>query len=78
MFYALYQTLGPEAFDRAYRGFYRNHQATGASAADLIAAFHDASPAADSIFTEWFTTTAWYARLHSGQALKTILRGYPR
>ncbi len=77
MFYALYQTLGAEGFDRAYRGFFQQHNGTGGSAADLMAAFHGVSPAADRILAEWYTTTGWYTRLQKGESLRQIAQGYP-
>jgi len=78
MFYALYETLGAETFDRAYRDFLRRHRTGGATNAALVAAFHAASPASDAIFADWFTTTRWYARLRSGESVRTIVNGYPR
>ena len=39
MFYVLYQTLGADAFDRAYREFFARHRDRGATSADLVAAF---------------------------------------
>jgi hypothetical protein len=76
MFYALYQALGPDAFDRAYRSFFQKYKIAGGTTADLIAAFHSVSPAADRIFAEWLTTTRWYARLSAGESVKQIVRGY--
>ena len=76
MFYALYQTLGAEGFDRAYRSFFQQHHGAGGSAADLIVAFHGVSPAADRILAEWYTTTGWYSRLLAGESLRQIAQGY--
>jgi hypothetical protein len=78
MFYALYKTLGADAFDKAYREFYQQHRAAGATSAQLIAAFNAASPASDAIFTEWFTTTKWYSRLSAAESLRQIVNGYAR
>jgi hypothetical protein len=76
MFYALYRVLGADAFDRAYRGFFLKYRDTGASAAELAAAFHRESPACDAIFADWLTTTRWYARLASGEPLAQIIGSY--
>jgi aminopeptidase N len=78
MFDALYTTLGPTAFDAAYRDFYQRYTATGATGADLQAAFHRASPASDKIFSEWYLTTGWYSRLSGGESLRQIVSGYPQ
>jgi hypothetical protein len=77
MFQALFETLGAETFDRAYRSFFQQHRATGGTTAELIAAFHAESPASDRIFREWFSTTGWYTRLQAGESLKQIVFGYP-
>ncbi len=77
MFDALYTTLGPDTFDAAYRDFYQRYKTTGTTGADLQAAFHHASPASDAIFSEWYLTTKWYARLSSGDSLRQIVNGYP-
>ncbi|HEV8196162.1 MAG TPA: hypothetical protein VGP87_05955 [Gemmatimonadales bacterium] len=76
MFYALYQTLGADGFDRAYRSFFQQH-GTGGTTADLIAAFHAVNPAGDRIFAEWYGGTGWYDRLLKGERLTQIVQGYP-
>jgi hypothetical protein len=78
MFYALYRTLGAEAFDRAYRDFFQAHRGTGAVSQDLAAAFHRADPRSDAVFADWFTTTRWYARLVAGESLARIAESYRR
>jgi hypothetical protein len=78
MFDALYTTLGADQFDAAYRDFYQRYKTAGATGADLQAAFHRASPASDRIFSEWYLTTGWYARLSGGESLRQIVGGYPR
>jgi hypothetical protein len=76
MFYALYRVLGPDAFDRAYRSFVQQYRDSGATTADLMAAFHRESPASDPIFADWLTTTRWYSRLASGESLAQIIGSY--
>jgi hypothetical protein len=76
MFYALYNALGSDDFDRAYRDFYQSFRDTGATSADLVAAFHRVSPTADRIFQDWFLTTRWYARLRGGESLEQIVETY--
>jgi hypothetical protein len=76
MFYALYQVLGPEPFDRAYRGFFQQYRETGATSAELVAAFHRVSRRSDRVFTDWLLTTRWYARLASGESFRRIVEAY--
>lgn len=78
MFYALYYRMGAERFDRAYGHFYQKYRRSGATSAELMAAFRAEDPTSDRIFQEWFTTTKWYARLAAGEALEQIVEGDPR
>jgi len=74
-FYSLYKTLGADAFDRAYREFFRQYRDRGATSQDLIAAFNRVDPASERIFADWFSTTRWYTRLARGEPLRQILNG---
>jgi hypothetical protein len=76
MFYALYQVLGPEAFDRAYAGFFQQYRKNGATTADLVSAFRNASPKSDRILQDWLLTTRWYPLLSSGKPLPQIIEDY--
>jgi aminopeptidase N len=76
MFFALYQTLGAEAFDRTYRGFFQGYRDTGAGSAELVAAFRAASPRSARVLADWFFTTRWYARLAAGESVRSIVEGY--
>lgn len=76
MFYTLFRVLGPDAFDRAYRNFFQEHRATGATIADLVAAFRGASPLSERIFDDWLFSTRWYSRLASGESLGHMIDGY--
>jgi hypothetical protein len=78
MFYALYRTLGPDAFDRAYRDYFGRYRDTGGTAADLIATFHRVDPASDQIFRDWYATTTWFDRLGAGESVRRIVEGYAR
>lgn len=78
MFYALYATLGPDDFDRAYREFYQRFRDSSATSADLVAAFHGVNPAADRVFGDWFLTTRWYTRLRGGESVQQIVESYRR
>lgn len=77
MFYALYKTMGPDTFDRAYRDFFQQHRARGGTSAELVAAFRRADRKSERVFTDWFSTTQWYTRLAGGQSVRQILDGYP-
>jgi hypothetical protein len=77
MFYALYQVMGAEAFDRAYRDFVQRYFKTGARTADLVAAFRGVDPRSERIFTEWLLTPRWYARL-AAESLSQIVEDYRR
>jgi len=76
MFYALHRVLGDSGFDRAYGAFFQKYRDTGATSADLVAAFHRENPSSDPIFMDWLTTTRWYARLASGESLQQIIASY--
>ncbi|HXI32946.1 MAG TPA: hypothetical protein VNH63_02600 [Gemmatimonadales bacterium] len=76
MFYALAQTLGAETFDRTYRGFFQRYRDTGATTADLVAAFRKASPRSGPVLDDWLLTTRWYTRLASGETVRHIIAGY--
>jgi len=76
MFYALYRALGPEAFDRAYAEFYRQHQRSGGTTAQLAEAFRSVSPKADSVLTDWLFSTHWHARLAAGETFAHLIASY--
>jgi hypothetical protein len=76
MFYALYQVLGQETFDRAYAGFFQQHRAKGATTADLVSAFRAASPKSDRILQDWLFTARWYSLLSSGKLFSRIVDEY--
>jgi hypothetical protein len=78
MFYALYKTLGAELFDSTYRTFFQKHRASGATSADMLAAFDAASPASDRVVDDWFLTTRWYARLTAGESVRHIVDEYAK
>jgi hypothetical protein len=78
MFYALYQVLGAEAFDRAYRDFFQRSRAGGVTSAEMVAAFRGTDSASERIFAEWFLTTRWHARLTAGESMRQIVEGYRR
>lgn len=76
MFYALYQVLGADEFDRAYRTFFQQYGIQGARAADLIAAFHMESTRSDRVFGDWYSTTRWYRRLSAGESTRQMVDTY--
>lgn len=78
MFYALYQTLGPDAFDRTYRDFFQRHRERGATAEEMVAAFRGAGETTDQVLTEWWSTPRWRARLGAGEPVRQIVEGYGR
>ena len=75
MFYALYHTLGPAAFDRAYREFFTRHRTSGATSGDLVAAFTHADPRSRRILDDWFSTTRWYTLLTT-TSMRQVVDGY--
>jgi len=77
-FYALYQAIGPAAFDQAYREFFQQYRVTGARTGDLIDAFRAASPRSERVTREWVLTTRWYERLASGETIREIVDSYRR
>ena len=76
MFYALYQVLGQETFDRAYGTFFQQYRKKGATTSDLVAAFREVSPKSDPIFQDWLFTTRWYSLLSSGKSFRQIVSQY--
>jgi aminopeptidase N len=44
MFYVLFQTLGAEGFDRAYRDFFQRYQSAGGTSTNLAEAFRRVAP----------------------------------
>jgi hypothetical protein len=78
MFYALYEVLGPEEFDRVYRAFFQKHRETGARSLDLVAAFRRADSRSERIFEDWYFTTRWYSRLRAGETLRQMVEQYSR
>jgi hypothetical protein len=49
---------------------------TGATTADLVAAFRKASPKSERVLKDWLLTTRWYARLASGETVQQMVDGY--
>jgi hypothetical protein len=78
MFYALYEVLGQETFDRAYGTFFQQYREKGATTADLVAAFGKVSPKGEPIFKDWLFTTRWYSLLSSGKSFRQIVSQYKR
>jgi hypothetical protein len=76
MFYTLYQVLGGEHFDQAYRHFVEQYRDSGATTAELEVAFHRESPLSDAVFADWLATTRWYARLSSGESIPHMIGSY--
>ena len=76
MFYALFEVLGAERFDRAYGGFFQARQSTEGSTAELAAAFRAAGPASAAVIDDWLLTPRWYARLRSGESVAQMIAGY--
>lgn len=76
LFYALYQVLGADGFNRAYRDFLHEHREKGGSTSQLVAAFRNVSPNSEPIFQDWLFTTRWYSFLKSGKTVAQIVDGY--
>ena len=73
MFSALYETLGPEGFNRALGGYYQKHRRTGGRTRQFTE-FVIAQSACDikPLFDEWFHSTAWHERLSKAKQLKDL------
>jgi hypothetical protein len=78
MFYELYQVLGADSFDRAYRAFFQRYQTQGARNVDLISAFHHVSDKSDRVLADWFSTTRWHMRLAAGESVQQMVAAYRR
>jgi hypothetical protein len=76
MFYALHETLGEAAFDRAYRQYFQRYRASGGTTQQLAAAFRAESIKSDRVLADWMFTTRWYARLKAGESLRQIIDSY--
>jgi aminopeptidase N len=77
MFFALYRTLGEEAFDRALSAWFRKYRSTGSTTQE----FMDATQASSGqtlapLFRDWLITAGWYERLRGGKSLEQIIGSY--
>ena len=62
MFDTLYRSLGPQAFDRAYRDFFQRHRLSGGTNRERVASFERVNPGSRRIFADWLYSTRWYQR----------------
>lgn len=76
MFYMLYQVVGSDAFDRAYREYFQQHRNGGAGNAELVSVFRRTDPRSDRVFADWLFTTRWYTRLAAGESLRHMVDAY--
>jgi hypothetical protein len=76
MFYSLHELMGPDRFNRAYREFFQRYRTSGATTAELVAAYRRAEPRSERVFRDWLYTTRWYGRLSAGDSLGRIVDGY--
>ncbi len=73
MFFALYRTIGPEAFDQAVGGYYQIHKDRGGTFEALMESCGDASPVdLDDFFRDWVLTTRWLEQLSQGKPVEDI------
>lgn len=77
LFYLLYKAMGEEAFLETVRSFYRDHRATGATAAQFV---DDVKARArvdlDKIFAEWVFTPRAAEIVAGGTSLQDLARRY--
>lgn len=76
-FYLLHKTLGEEAFIETIAGFYRDHRAAGATAAQFVEYFKSrGGPALGPIFEDWVFTTKAAELITAGITLEDLRRRY--
>jgi hypothetical protein len=76
MFSALYETLGPEGFNRALGGYYQKHGKTGGTTRQFSDFVIAQSPCdVKPLFDDWLYSSAWHERLSSAKQLKDL--AYP-
>lgn len=79
MFYALYRTLGPDAFDRALASWFREYRASGSTTPQFVTAMEAAGgPELEPLFRDWLETARWYQRLSAGESLAALVASYHR
>lgn len=77
MFAALYHVLGEETFDRALRGHFQGHRASGTRTDDLVRAFVEAGGrVAQAVFDDWLDSTDWVERLRTRPSIEDVFDRY--
>lgn len=77
MFFALYRTLGRDAFDRALASWFRAYRDSGSTTPQFVAAMEAAGGAdLEPLFRDWLETAGWYRRLRSGESLAALVASY--
>jgi hypothetical protein len=73
MFSALYEMLGPDAFNRVMRGYYQTHRVSGGTTRDFADYVIGNAPCnVKPFFDEWLYTVAWHRRLAKAKSLKDL------
>jgi len=76
MFSALYETVGPEGFNRALGGYYQKHGKTGGTTRQFSDFVIAQSPCdVKPLFDDWLYSAAWHERLINAKQLKDL--AYP-
>lgn len=79
MFYALYEVLGADAFDRALGEWFDRYRGSGSTTrqfVELTQARTDID--LEALFEDWLFTPRWRERLESGESLAEMIAGYSR
>jgi aminopeptidase N len=77
MFDLLHRVAGHGGFAASLRDFYQSHATTGASAAQLEAAFAAHSPVdVHPVFNDWMRTTDWYEVLSHASGIDDVAARY--
>lgn len=79
MFYALYEALGANDFDRVLGGWFDEYRGSGSTTrqfVDFVRARTDAD--LEALFEDWMFTARWRERLESGESLADMIASYRR
>jgi hypothetical protein len=77
MMYALYRTLGVEAFDTVMASYFEVYRSTGSTTDEFVRHVkQEVDTELSRLFDDWVYTTNWYRRLSAGESLSQIAASY--
>ena len=77
MFYALFRTMGPKAFDRGLADWFTSYRTTGSTTGQFVATMQEASSAdLSALFDEWLYSGEWSRKIAAGASVEEVLADY--